>query len=175
VIVGAAPQTEPAAMTEWVELGRIGSPFGIEGGMHIDSFTDPPEALFEYEAWHIRGIDYQVVEARPQGKRFVVFFDGIEDRDAAAKLTGAMIEVRREELPPAGEREFYVADLIGLRVTNLEGAELGTVQYFVNGTAQPVMLIKGAREHLVPAVPQHLHKVDLKAGTILVDWPEELE
>jgi 16S rRNA processing protein RimM len=166
--------------TEWVELGRIGSPFGIEGGLHIDSFTEPTEALFEYEVWSVRAAsgqrtDHQVVEARPQGKRFVVYFDGIEDRDAAARLTGSMIEVRRNELPPVGDREHYAADLIGLRVTNLEGVELGTVQHFVNGTAQPVMLIKGTREHLVPAVPQHLKKVDLSAGTILVDWPEEFE
>lgn len=162
-------------MGKWIELGRIGSPFGIEGGLHIDSFTNPPEALFEYEDWTIRGNVCRVVEARPHGQRFVVFFDGIEDRDAAAKLTGSMIEVPRDELPPPGEREFYEADLIGLKATNLEGVELGVVQHFVNGTAQPVMLIKGTRDHLVPAVPQHLHKVDLQAGTILVDWPEDFE
>jgi 16S rRNA processing protein RimM len=165
---------------EWIELGRIGSPFGIEGGLHIDSFTEPLEALFEYEVWSVCAASGQravlrVVEARPQGKRFVVYFEGVEDRDAAARLTGLMIEVRRSELPPTGEREHYAADLIGLRVTNLEGVELGTVRHFVNGTAQPVMLIQGAREHLVPAVPQHLKKVDLSAGTILVDWPEEFE
>lgn len=166
--------------SEWVELGRVGSPFGIEGGVHIESFTEPAAALFEYEVWSVRAasgqrVDRRVVEARPQGKRFVVFFEEIGDRDAAAKLTGAMIEVRRSELPPTGDREYYHADLIGLSVTNLEGIELGSVRHFVNGTVQPVMLIKGAREHLVPAVPQHLKKVDLSAGTILVDWPAEFD
>lgn len=166
--------------SDWVELGRIGSPFGIEGGLHIDSFTEPSEALFEYEVWSVRAAsgqraDHRVIEARPQGKRFVVYFDGVEDRDAAARLTGSMIEVRRAELPPTKEREHYVTDLIGLKVVNLENVELGTVQHFVQGTAQPVMLIKGSREHLVPAVPEHLKKVDLNAGLILVDWPEEFE
>lgn len=174
----AAPATAAAvvaAPSRLIELGRIGAPFGIEGGVTVDSFTDPPEALFEYEDWHIRGTVYRAIEARPHGKRFVVFFEGIEDRDAAARLTGSMIEVRREELPPTADREFYAADLIGLRASNLEGVDLGIVQYFVNGTAQPVMLIKGKKERLIPAVPQHLRKVDLKSGTILVDWPEELE
>jgi 16S rRNA processing protein RimM len=166
--------------SDWVELGRIGSPFGIEGGMHIDSFTEPTEALFGYEVWSVRlatgqRVDHRVVEARPQGNRFVVYFDGVEDRDAAARLTGSMIEVQRGQLPPAGEREHYSADLIGLRVVNLEDVELGTVRHFVHGTAQPVMLVKGEREHLVPAVPQHLKKVDMSAGTILVDWPAEFD
>ena len=31
------------------------------------------------------------------------------------------------------------------------------------------------REYWVPAVPQHLRKVDLAAGSIVVDWPAELE
>jgi 16S rRNA processing protein RimM len=168
-----------SAKQEWVEIGRIGSPFGIQGGMHVDSFTDPPEVLFDYEEWSVRlgngeRAGYRVSEARPQGQRFVVYVDGIEDRDAAARLTGGMIEVRRQDLPPTADREFYQADLIGFSVRNLEGAELGVVEYFIDAPAHPVMVVKGAKEHLVPAVPRHLQKVDLAAGLILVDWPEEL-
>lgn len=163
-----------------VEIGRIGRPFGIEGGLHVDSFTDPPDSLFDYPEWKVRlGNGERTVlrpnEARPQGQRFVVYVDGIEDRDAAARLTGGLIEVERSELPPTAEREFYQADLVGLRVRNLEGVELGVLQHFLEMPAHPVMVIRGAKEYLVPAVPRHLQKVDLAAGEVLVDWPEDFE
>jgi 16S rRNA processing protein RimM len=166
----------------WIELGRIGAPFGVKGWMHIDSHTDPPEGLLEYRQWVLRlgsgeRITRRVAEGHPHGDRLVARIEGIEDRDQAAALTGAVIEVDRAELPPTGDREYYCADLVGLKVVNLEGAELGTVGRFVDAPRGPVMVVQagGGREHWVLATPPHLHKVDLAAGLVLVDWPAELE
>jgi 16S rRNA processing protein RimM len=103
----------------------------------------------------------------------VARLEGIEDRDKAAALTGAVIEVDRAELPPTGDREYYRADLVGFKVRNLEDVELGTVGYFVDTPTGPMMVVQGAREHWVLAIPKHLRKVDLAAGLILVDWSAE--
>jgi 16S rRNA processing protein RimM len=165
---------------KWVELGRIGSPFGVRGWVHVESFTDPPERLLEYSLWHVRVASGErssrrLIEARPQGQHFVARLEGLEDRDQAAALRGAFVEVPRNELPPPGERQYYRADLVGCAVCNLEGVELGEVQYFVDAPAGAVMVVKGEREHWVLATPQHLRKVDLAARSIIVDWPVELE
>ena len=164
----------------WIELGRIGAPWGVKGWMHVDSYTDPPEGVLDYPQWVLRlgsgeRTTYRVVEGHPHTDRLVARLEGIEDRDRAAALRGAVIEVDRSELPPPGEREYYQADLIGLPVRNLEGAELGKVGYFSDGLAGPMMVVQGEREFWIPAVPRHLSKVDLAAGLILVDWPVEPE
>ena len=108
----------------WVELGRIGAPFGLAGWVHVSSFTEPLEALLEYREWMLRRGDderkrHRLIEGRVQGERLVARLEGIEDRDGAALLTGAWVEVERAELPPTGDREYYRADLIGLEVENL--------------------------------------------------------
>lgn len=163
-----------------VELGRIGAPFGLGGWVHVTSYTDPPEALLEFPEWDLRraGVPLgprRLIEGRVQGVRLVVRLEGIEDRDAAAGLTGVSVEVEREALPPTGEREYYRADLIGLEVGNLEGCALGKVAYFVDAPTGVVMVVeKGGAEHWVLADPAHLVQVDLDAGRILVDWPAEL-
>ncbi|MGH8270458.1 MAG: ribosome maturation factor RimM [Steroidobacteraceae bacterium] len=176
----------------WVELGRIGAPFGLAGWVHVSSFTDPPEALLEHEEWALRpeGGDrrrYRLVEGHLQGERLVVRFQGIDDRDGATGLTGAWVEVQRAELPPTGDREHYRADLIGLEVENLEGIALGKVAYFIDAPAGAVMVVADRedaaagtsgvprRDHWVLANPAHLRRVDLAAGRIVVDWPAELE
>jgi 16S rRNA processing protein RimM len=167
-------------VADWVELGRIGSPYGVRGWVHVESFTEPPDRLLEYPQWHLRAatgerVTRRVIEARPQGQHFVARLEGLEDREQAARLRGAFIEVARSELPAPGERQYYRADLIGCAVRTLEGVELGEVQYFVDAPAGAVMVVKGEREHWVLASPTHLRKVDLEARSIIVDWPAELE
>ena len=164
----------------WVELGRIGAPFGVKGWMHVDSYTDPPEGLLEYPQWVLRvgsgeRITRRLAEGHPQGDRLVARLEGVEDRDAASVLTGAVIEVQRTDMPPPGKRQYYQADLVGLEVRNLEGVQLGHVTQFVEAPTGSVMVVKDAegREHWVLATPEYLRKVELEAGRILVDWPLE--
>jgi len=68
------------------------------------------------------------------------------------------------------DKDFYRADLIGCEVVNLAGIGLGVVQHFVETPAQAVMVVRGEREYWVPAVPQHLRRVDLLARKVIVDW-----
>jgi 16S rRNA processing protein RimM len=164
-------------------LGRIGAPFGVKGWVHVDSYTDPTDGILDYERWTLRlgsgeRVNYLLIEGHPHTDRLVARLEGIEDRDRAAALRGAVIEVDRAELPPTGEREYYQADLLGLAVRNLEGATLGKVDYFADTPTGPMMVVKGprergSREYWIPAMPRHLAKVDLAAGLVLVDWPEE--
>lgn len=150
----------------------------MRGFSHVDSFTDPPELLSEMRSWQLRSVQgvvsgYEVAEMRAHGARFVARLVGVDSREDAALLTGAVIEVEREALPDPGEKQHYWVDLIGLAVRNVEGEALGRVDHFVEAPANDVMVVRGEREHWVPVTPQHLVKVDRDAGTIIVDWPAD--
>jgi 16S rRNA processing protein RimM len=167
---------------EWLELGRIGSPYGIKGWVHVQSFTDPPERLLKYRDWTLDRANsdpksLRVLEGRAQGAGVVARLEGIEDRDQAARLQGAMIRVPRSALPKLRKREFYQADLVGLSVTNLEGVALGAVDHFVETPGGSVMVVRGAggEQHWVPANREHLARVDLSAAQVVVDWPATLD
>ena len=59
-----------------VELGRIGAPWGVKGWVHIDSYTDPTDGIFDYEQWVLRlgsgeRVTHVVAEAQPHGDRLV--------------------------------------------------------------------------------------------------------
>ena len=38
----------------WIELGRLGAPYGLKGWIHVESHTDPPQGLLEYREWVLR-------------------------------------------------------------------------------------------------------------------------
>jgi 16S rRNA processing protein RimM len=114
-----------------------------------------------------------VLEVRQQGNGWIVLLDGVVERNGASRLTGQMVLVEREELPPVKEGEHYRDDLIGFEVKNLEGALLGVVDHYIDTPANAVMVIQGKREHLVPVTGQHLRSVDRDARMLMVDWPED--
>ena len=168
-------------MKDSLELGRIGAPYGIKGWVHVQSFTSPTAKLLKYREWTLTSRDvptaFKVVEGREHGSGVVVRFEGIEDRDRAALLQGAVVSVPRSALPKLRKREFYQADLIGLSATNLEGVALGEITHFVETPSGDVMVVRGeaGKEHWVPATKEHLSKVDLASGQVVVDWPAALE
>ena len=161
-----------------VEVGRLGAAHGVRGWLRVQSFTDPPQRLFEWRRWllqHEGGATREVklMESRPQGNGWIAKLEGVEERDAASRLAGQMVLVGREELPPTQEREFYRADLVGFEVKNVAGAVLGVVDHFVDTPGNTVMVIQGEREHLVPVTREHLRSVDKDARSLVVDWPED--
>jgi 16S rRNA processing protein RimM len=157
-----------------IELGVVGAPFGVRGWVKVRSHTEPPERLLEHRNLQLRlggnWRAYRIDASGRSGGQLTVKLAGVEDRDAAAALKGAMIGVPRSELPPREDKDFYRADLIGCEVTNLKGERLGVVSHFVEIPAHALMVVRGEKEYWVPAVPQHLRRVDLQARRIIVDW-----
>jgi 16S rRNA processing protein RimM len=94
---------------------------------------------------------------------------GVEDRDQAQALAGRRSCVPRANCRSA-EQDFYRADLIGCEVVNLAGVRAWVVQHFIETPAQVLMVVRGEQEHWVPAVPQHLRRVDLQSRRVVVDW-----
>ena len=87
-------------------------------------------------------------------------------------------------LPPSVQRQLDEAAALEAQlygpaptpeVVNTDAAVLGRLDYFADLPAGAVMVVKGEREHWVPAAPKHLLKVDLAAKRLTVDWPAELE
>ena len=169
---------EMAAGQRLVTVARIVGVFGVAGWVKIFSYTRPRENVLTYSPWYLqRGGRWEAVgllEGRLQGKGVVARLQGVEDRDQAQALIDTDVAVRREQLPPSGENEFYWVDLLGLRVVNRDGVELGVVKQMMETGANDVLVVEGDRERLIPLVPKvYVLAVDLEAGRIDVDWPAD--
>jgi 16S rRNA processing protein RimM len=152
----------------------------VRGWLRVQSYTDPPQRLFEWRTWQLQAADKhgatreaKLLEARPQGNGWIARLEGIEERDGASRLTGQMILIERELMGRPQGREHYRDDLVGFEAKNLDGVLLGVVDHFVDTPGNAVMVIKGAREHWVPVTGQHLRSIDKDARAVVVDWPED--
>jgi 16S rRNA processing protein RimM len=174
VAPGAGSGAQPGADADRaVVLGRFGAPFGVQGWVRLQSYTDPSERIVGYPALRAGSPGGPVVlrEWKRVGRgQLAVRVEGVDSRDAAVALGGRELWVRRDDLPPAAPGEYYYADLVGLEAVNRDGQLLGRVTEIMDLPAHPVLVLRGERERLVPLVPERLVRVELDAGRVTLDW-----
>lgn len=156
----------------------MGAPHGVRGWSQLRSFTDPPAGLLRHPRLEAQRRGQRqtlnIADSRLQGERVLVRFAGVDDRDAAARLTGFELSVPRAALAPPPPGSWYWHDLIGLAVVTVDGTPLGRVDHLIETGVNDVLVVRGERERLIPfAQPQIVKKVDLEAGRIEVDWDAE--
>jgi 16S rRNA processing protein RimM len=153
-------------------VAQIGAAHGIRGEVRLRSFTGDPMAIASYGPLESEdGTRRFTIETlRPAKDHFVARLAGVSDRNAAEQLTNLRLYVAREKLPPAGDGEFYHADLVGLAAVTPDGATLGTVTAVHNFGAGDVIEIKPASGEalLVPFTDAAVPEIDLAAGRMVV-------
>jgi len=161
-------------------LGRVAGVFGVRGWVKLHSYTRPIENLLDYpRLWLVTAQPYEarLIEGKAQVSGLVAKISDasgapIEDRDLAAALIGAEIQVERSALPKAEPGSWYWDDLVGLAVISNAGEPLGRVVSVTENGAQDVLVLEdGGRERLIPfVVGPIIQSVDLEAGRIVADW-----
>ena len=161
-----------------VVLGRVAGPFGTHGWIRVRSSTDPPENILQYAQWQVERAGQwcriEVVEERMTGSGVLVRLEGCRDRDQAGEYSGCNIAVERSQLPSLDDDEFYWTDLVGLRVVNTDGVDLGRIERMMETGANDVMVVQGTAERLIPFLTaQVVQSVDLDEGFVVVDWHQD--
>ena len=137
----------------------MGRAHGLAGAFVVEDASEDPERFAEGATVYVGREPAGVVESKRSGGRLVVRLD-------RAVARGAAVEIPLAELPPAGEDEYYVHELVGLIVEEEGGHVLGRVQDVVPGVANDVLELEGGIA--LPMVEECVRTVDLEEGRIVV-------
>ena len=166
--------------TDRVCVGAIGGAFGVRGEVRLKSFCAQPEAIAAYAPLFTedgsRSFTLRITRSIPNG--FAARLSGIATREEADALRGTELFADRDRLPALPDDEFYHADLIGLCVVDTGGNPLGTVRaVFDHGAGDFLEVHAPGRRAplLLPFTRAVVPTVDLAAGRIVADPPEESE
>jgi len=162
---------------ERVCVGALAGAFGVKGEVRLKSFCAEPEAIARYGPLSTedgaRSFTVTLTRAIPNG--FAARLGGVATREAAEALKGTRLYAARDRFPALSDDEFYHADLIGLAVLDTGGALLGRVSAVQNHGAGDILEIipKAGASLLLPFSREVVPTVDLAAGRIVVDLPDE--
>ena len=159
-------------------VGRVAAAHGLRGLVKLQSFTADPMGIGRYGSLSDAGGKrvFEVTALNPVKGGVVAAIAGVADRNAAEKLRGVELYMPRDRLPPAGEGEYYHADLVGLTVELADGRPFGRVRAVENYGAGDLLAIDmpDGRPVSLPFTDRVVPVVDLAGGRIVVEPPEGL-
>lgn len=135
--VDKGPADDNRVGDEWLEIGRIVAPQGLNGEVRVYPNSDFPERFLEPgERWLLRPNATEPESIQLEGGRFlegkglyVIRLEGIRYRDQSEKLRGAKLLVPESDRPYLEEDEYHVLDLLGVEVFHHHtGEPIGTIK-----------------------------------------------
>ena len=157
-----------------IACGRLGRPHGVRGALRfwpLNPATPLVKAGRQIQVGRTaRALTgYDVKTAHRDAKSWVIRIEGVDDREAAAKLTGQTWFEQREAFAPVADDEVYLADLIGLPVQTEDGVALGDIADIWQAGAADVLVIRGdGGEHLVPNVADFVIRLDPAQPPVII-------
>ena len=173
---------------ELLRVCRIGRAQGLKGEVTVQVFTDEPDYRFEPGSLlYTRDgeQEFEVAHSRTFKNRWIIHFEGVDDRDAAEALNGTVLYGEADDPEDMLEEDaWYPKDLLGLEARFVEGNMLGapagqTVGKVVDVIEGAQYLLKirlakpvdGDTSTLVPFVDQLVPDIDLENGYLTLDPP----
>lgn len=159
-----------------IAIGKAVAPHGVRGDVRVIPLTDFPDRFRTMKKVQLedgRALDIESVKYHNQ---FVhLKFRGIDDRDAAQALKGKLLMVGRADLVKLPEGQYYIFDIVGLKVYDEAGAYLGTVTDVLPTGANDVYIAEreGNKPLLIPAIKDVVKEIDIPGGKMTVRMQEE--
>lgn len=161
-------------MEDLLQVGVITTTHGVRGEVKVFPTTDD-SARFKDLKKVLLDTGKETLELEIAGVKFfknlvILKFKGIDDINEVEKFKKCGLYVAREDAVPLDENEYFIADLIGLKVWSDEDEELGELTDVLQTGANDVYVVRqeDGEELLLPAIKECVKEVDLKDGKILV-------
>jgi 16S rRNA processing protein RimM len=154
-----------------VVVGKITKAHGLRGEVVVLVSSDNPDRFVPGSSVFLEdGRELKIRDARPNGGRLLVSFDGIDERTAAEHLRGVTLVVPRSMLPTLAEGEFWPHQLEGCEVVTESGRSLGAIVDVVASAANDLWVaVDGSgTETMIPAIREVVAEVDVARRRVLV-------
>ncbi len=151
-------------------VARILRPHGRKGEVRLGPQTDHLDILLGSKRVFL-GLDeeipVQVEKIRMHKNTPLMKIAGIDDITSAETLRGKDVCLPRAELAPLADGEYFLHDLVGLKVMDHEGTLIGNVEWIMETGGAPVLVGEGeSGEFLIPFSPDAVGEVDLEKGLL---------
>jgi len=160
---------------KFIIVGKLGRRRGVRGEINVTPATDFPERFLDLKEIYVetRGAwkRVKILSSTLVGGRPVLKLSGVNTPEEASKLTNLSLAVTSDQLVDLPDGTFYVFDLVGSAVIDLESEEkLGTIVDVQRYPANDVYLVEdeAGRELMVPAVAEFVKQIDIANKRVVI-------
>jgi 16S rRNA processing protein RimM len=166
-------------MYEYLQIGKIVNIHGIKGEIKLIPLTDDPRRFDELDWVYIEkdGLLKHRIESVKYFKGSVILkLEGIDTPEAAAAYRDDFLLVDRANAVKLPEDSFFVCDILGSRVFDENGTEIGELLDVLQTGSNDVYVVKGesGKEILIPALKSVVRNISPEQKRIDVVIPKGL-
>ena len=174
---------------DYVVIGEITKPQGVNGELKVYPLTDWPERFAElttvYLSFPKKESDKRVVssilekverkkvlleDVRLHSGGVYLKIQGVDSRSLAEALRGSIIEVPRDDAYKLPDNSYYIFQIVGLKVCLENGEVIGEVSDVLCTGGNDVYVVKNEKgqEFLIPAIKDIVREVDISGGRLVI-------
>lgn len=167
-------------MQEVLQVGAVTSTHGLAGEVKVFPTTDDPKRFKKLKKVLLdtgKGMrELEVVQVKFFKNLVILKFRGCDKIEDVMGFKGRELYVTRENAVKLKKNEYFVADLIGMKVFLEDGSYLGTLDDVLQTGANDVYEVhmEDGREVLIPAIRQCILDVDIEEEKMTVHLLEGL-
>jgi len=164
-----------SSLPEFITVGRLLAPFGVEGKLKVEVATDFPQRFAPCSTVYIDRKLVTIETTEWYKGRAIIKLSAIDSIEDAQRLHGKLIEIHHSQVYPLSEGQYYHFQLIGLEVWTTQGKLVGNITEILTAESNDNYVVGGAeREILIPAIEDVVKSVDLDRGRITIEAIEGL-
>ena len=167
-------------MDELLQVGIVTSTHGVRGEVKVYPTTDDVKRFKKLKDI-ILDTGKEKLALEIEGVKFfkqmvILKFKGLDNMNDVERFRQKSLYVTRANAVRLRKDEYFIADLIGIKVFDEENKELGVLEDVMVTGANDVYVIKmlDGRELLLPAIKQCILEVDVPEGSMQVHVLEGL-
>ncbi len=159
---------------ECVAIGKVVKTKGLRGEIKVVPYNPESSVLARVEDLFLMlengKMERSSIQTVKGGRgSFFLSLQGCESIEHAKQFVGAIVYVRRSELPTLSEEEFYCFEIIGLEVFGEQGRFYGTIQEIIQTGSNDVYVVRHEeKEYLVPATEKVIVSIDIQAKKVII-------
>lgn len=160
----------------YVTVGVINGTFGVRGELRVAPESDHPDRLQSLAQMQVfvyrHGIrePFRVLKIEQQRALWHLTLEGVQTREQAQALVGCELQIPKSKVLPLPAGEFYIFQIMDLRVETETGEVLGRVVEVLQPGANDVYVVRDSsgRELLIPAIKQVVLDIDLAQQRMVI-------
>lgn len=167
-------------MEDLLQVGAITSTHGVRGEVKVFPMTDDVNRFKKLKSVILdtgkEQIELNIAQVKFFKNLVILKFKGYDNINDVEIWKGKPLFVTRENAVRCEKDEYFIADLIGLKVIADDGEELGEISDVLSTGANDVYIISkpGNKELLIPAIKECILKVDMQERIMEVHLLEGL-
>ncbi len=156
---------------KYLEIGKIVGTHALKGEVRVEIWCDTPEFFCKFKKLYLEQGNKEIkVKSKPHKRIALMQIEGVDEISKVNPYIGKILYMDRNEVK-LPENQYFIQDLIGLQVKNIDTLEeYGEVTEIFKTGSNDVYEVKqsSGKSFLLPVIDEIVKDINIEENVVLI-------